>query len=119
MAKEVEVDVWIRGTNHATTHGIPSVPVDPRVWTEANVRELLSEMLLALQREKSPEAELPPITLRGFNWVVSPYEKGGVLLHLELQAGTASAGPFAIDEERLTGMIERVMTSPPAGLSIH
>jgi hypothetical protein len=119
MAKEIEVDVWIRGTNHATTHGIPSVPVDPRVWTETNVRELLSAMLLAVQREKHPEAEPPAVTLRGFNWVVSPFEKGGVLLHLELQAGTASAGPFAIDEARLTEMIDRVMTTPPAGLSIH
>ena len=34
-----------------------------------------------------------------------------MLLHLEMQMGTASAGPFAIDEARLTEMISRVMSA--------
>ena len=52
-------------------------------------------MLLALEREKNPGGDAPPVTLRGFSWIVSPYESGGVIVHLEMQMGTASAGPFA------------------------
>ena len=51
------------------------------------------------------------VTLRGFSWIVSP-DAGGVLVHLEMQSGTASAGPFAIDETRLSGMIARVVAGP-------
>ena len=35
-----------------------------------------------------------------------------MLLHVEMQLGTVSAGPFAIDEARLTDMISRVIGGP-------
>jgi hypothetical protein len=119
----IEVDVWLRGTQHATTHPITSLPADPQAWEEDDVKRLLSEMLLALDREKNPGGEAPTVTLRGFNWIVSPYE-GGVLLHVEVQTGTVSAGPLAIDEARLTQFVTRVLASPqappaPASPSIH
>jgi hypothetical protein len=53
------------------------------------------------------------VTLRGFNWIVSPDASGGVIVHLEMQMGTASAGPFNIDEDRLVAMIQRVMQQQP------
>jgi hypothetical protein len=83
------------------------------------VHRLLSEMLLALEREKNPGGEAPPVTLRGFSWIVSPYDKGGVLVHLEMQMGTASAGPIALEADQLTAAIERVMKVPAASASIH
>jgi hypothetical protein len=107
----IEVDVWVRGTLKAHTHVIRSVPDDPGEWDESDVRSLLSEMLLALEREKNPGGEPPPITLRGFSWIVSPYESGGVIVHLEMQMGTASAGPIDIDERRLTDLLAEVMSS--------
>jgi hypothetical protein len=103
----IEVDVWVRGTLNAHTHTLTAFR-DPAEWEDADVRRLLSEMLLALEREKNPGGESPPVTLRGFSWIVSPYD-AGVLVHLEMQMGTASAGPFAIDEGRLTTMLTRVM----------
>ncbi len=115
----IEVDVWVRGTMNAITHRVSSVPADARRWTEEDVRGLLSEMLLALQREKEPGGEVPPVTLRGFSWIVSPYDAGGVVLHLEMQLGTASAGPFAIDEQRLTEMITRVMAETEPAARVH
>ena len=115
----LEVDVWVRGTQNATTHRIASLPGDPQTWNDDDVRRLLSEMLLALQREKNPGGDPPPVTLRGFNWIVSPYEQSGVLLHLEMQLGTATAGPLAVDEPRLTEMIARVMAPPASSASIH
>jgi len=105
----VEVDVWVRGTLHAETYRIESLPPEPTDWSDSDVRRLLSEMLLALDREKNPGGEPPTVTLRGFSWIVSPYA-GGVLVHLETQMGTASAGPLAIDEARLTALLTRAVT---------
>ena len=56
--------------------------------------------------------------MRGFSWIVSP-EEHGVLVHLEMQMGTASAGPFDIDEARLTEMISRVMGGPKPSTLVH
>ena len=111
----IEVDVWVRGSLQAHTYQIRSLPDDPEEWDESDVRTLLSEMLRALEREKNPGGETPPVFMRGFNWIVSPYEKGGVLVHLEMQMGTASAGPIVIDERRLNDLMADVMApSPPS-----
>jgi hypothetical protein len=104
----IEVDVWVRGTQNAVTQHIPMRAAADH-WTDADVRTLLTEMLLAIEREKNPGGEPPPVSLRGFSWIVSPYESGGVVLHLEMAMGTCSAGPFPIDAARLSGMVSRAM----------
>src|SRR5688572_8043078 len=89
-----DVDVWVRGASGAVTQKIAGVPADAASWTDADVRKLLEQMLSAIDRAKNPGAAASPVVaLRGFSWIVSP-ETGGVLVHLELQTGTASAGPF-------------------------
>jgi hypothetical protein len=114
----IDVDVWVRGRQDATTARIEGVPEDATAWTDEDVRELLQQMLLALDRAKNPGGEEPQVSLRGFSWIVSP-DAGGVLVHLELQSGTASAGPFGIEEAKLTRMISRVMGSPQPSTLIH
>ena len=114
----MDVDVWIRGEQDASTRTIEGVPDNPSVWTDADVRSLLEQMLLALDRAKNPGGDAPEISLRGFSWIVSP-EEHGVLVHLEMQVGTASAGPFEIDEARLTDMIARVMGGPKPSQLVH
>lgn len=116
--KPIEVDVWVRGTLHATTHTLPGVTPQAEDWTDLDVQRLLGDMLLAIEREKNPDGDPPPVTLRGFSWIVSPYD-GGVVVHLEMAMGTASAGPFQIDQERLTGMIERAMRPASASSRVH
>jgi len=119
FVKPIEVDVWVRGTQQATTRHI-SLPTAADQWTDADVRTLLTEMLRAIEREKNPDGDPPPVSLRGFNWIVSPDGSGGVLLHLEMTMGTASAGPFAIDEGRLSAMVTRAMAGdPPGSPTIH
>ena len=118
MAKPMDVDVWVRGTNHAQTESLRGVPAEAGAWTEQDVRTLLTEMLLALERVQNPGGEAPQVVLRGFSWIVSP-EPGGVLVHLEMKMGTASAGPFAIDEGTLTAMIARVMAAPVSSPTVH
>jgi hypothetical protein len=116
MTRCVDVDVWVRGTNDAQTEPMTGVPADASSWTDADVRALLTEMLLALERTKNPGGDPPPVALRGFSWIVTP-DAGGVLVHLEMKMGTASAGPFQIDEASLTAMIARVMAAPDEGAS--
>ena len=107
----IDVDIWVRGTQHATTHKIASLGPE-KTWTDGDVRKLLTEMLLTLERQKNPGAEPAAVTLRGFSWIVSPDKDGGMLVHLEMQSGTVSAGPFAIEEMKLSDMITRVITGP-------
>ena len=115
----IEVDVWVRGTLEVKTREIVGLPGDAEGWTEDDVRQLLSEMLLAIERENNPGGETPPVTLRGFSWIVSPFDGGGVILHLEMQMGTASAGPIAIAEPRLTGLVSRAVAEPQHTGRVH
>ena len=114
----IDVDVWVRGRTDATTQRVIGIEGDAQSWSDEDVKKLLEGMLLALQRTSDPAAEPPEITLRGFSWIVSPAQ-GGVLVHLEMQLGTVSAGPFTIDEHRLTDMISRVIGGPKVSTLIH
>ena len=64
MAKTIDVDVWVRGTNQAETETLVGVPADP-AWSDGDVRTLLTEMLLALERTRNSGGEPPPVALRG------------------------------------------------------
>lgn len=114
----IDVEVWVRGRQDATTERITGIEGAAGEWTDDDVKILLEGMLLALQRTKDPAAEPTPVTLRGFSWIVSPHE-GGVLLHVEMQLGTVSAGPFTILEDRLTGMVSRVIGGPKVSALVH
>ena len=114
----IDVDVWVRGRQDATTQKIVGIEHDASGWTDEDVKLLLEGMLLALQRTNDPAGEPPAVTLRGFSWIVSPEDKG-VLVHVEMQLGTVSAGPFTIDEYRLTDMISRVIGGPQVSKLVH
>jgi len=114
----IDVDVWIRGRQDAVTEKIAGVGQNAEEWTDSDVKTLLESMLLALQRANDPRGVPPEVTLRGFSWIVSR-DKDGVLLHLEMQLGTVSGGPFKIDEARLTEMIARVMGGPRVSTLVH
>ena len=113
---QIPVDVWIRGTDFATTKQIGDVTREPDAWTDDDVRGLLEGMLHAMDEAKNPGQANRVAALRGFSWIVNPFE-GGVLIAIEMTLGAAVAGPFAIDKGRLETMITRVMAaqggSPP------
>lgn len=115
----IDVDVWVRGRQDAITQKVRGVGSDAAAWSDGDVKKLLEGMLLALQRTNDPGGEPPAITLRGFSWIVSPDQGSGVLVHVEMQLGTVSAGPFPIDEHRLTDMISRVIGGPKVSTLIH
>jgi hypothetical protein len=117
----VSVDVWLRGTEHATTRTIDTVAHEPSEWTDADVRLVLEGMLRVMAQLKQPGEEPRTIALRGLSWIVNAYEEGGVVIAIEITLGAAIAGPFDIDKARLEAMITRVMAPPvsPSSATVH
>jgi hypothetical protein len=109
---DISVDVWLRGDNHATTYVINPVGREPGSWTESDVSAVLVGMLRTLERAKNPQAAADrPVALRGFSWIVNPFDGGGVVIALELTLGAIVAGPFNIAERDLSTMIQNVIAA--------
>jgi len=106
----IPVEIWIRGTDFATTKQVDGVMREPGEWMDADVRAVLEGMLHAMDEAKNPGQANRVAALRGFSWIVTPFE-GGLLIAIEMTLGAAVAGPFAIDKARLEGMIARVMAA--------
>src|SRR2546423_7738114 len=82
MNREWQVDVWLRGTDFAKTQIISGVSPDPSAWTDQDVSTLLKAMLLAIHRAKHPESTDTSVFLRGFSWIVNPFEDRGVVIEI-------------------------------------
>src|SRR5262245_25048376 len=114
---EIPLDIWLRGDNHATSHVISPVSREPRGWTGDDVTGVLAGGVRAIERGKGAEAEATrPIAMRGFSWIVNPFDDGGVVIALELSLGAVIAGPFDIAERDLNAMIERVIAAERAAI---
>jgi hypothetical protein len=109
----VSVDIWLRGTDFATTATIDGVARPPDAWTDEDVRFVLEGMLRAMDRQKRPGEDDRTVSLRGLSWIVNPYEDGGVVIAIEITLGAAIAGPFDIEQAALETMIARVLSVPP------
>ena len=123
---DIEAEIWVRGDHHAITTTIASLDRQPRAWTERDITEVLTGMLRALDRARNPDADKDrPVVLRGFSWIVNPFENGGVVIAIEMSLGAIVAGPFDIAERDLSALIERVMAadrnaqSHASGETIH
>src|SRR5512134_884002 len=116
----LELEVWLRNDDFAVTD-VVDVPVGaPETWADDDVRTLLVELLRAIDRAKHPGADRDrPVFLRGFNWIVSPFEGRGVLVTVEIQLGAAAAGPFDVDRGRLEAMIARVVAQARVDAAGH
>ena len=108
------VDIWLRGTDFATTATVEGSAQAPNAWTDDDVRLVLEGMLRAMDRAQRPSEPDREISLRGLSWIVNPYEEGGVVIAIEITLGAAVAGPFDIDKAALEGMIARVLSRGPA-----
>lgn len=118
---DVPVDIWLRGTDFATTEHIQGISTPASAWTDGDVRQVLEGMLRAMDRRKRPGEADREIALRGLSWIVNPYESGGVVIAIEITLGAAVAGPFDIDKAELETMIERVLSRQftPSSDTIH
>ena len=117
----VDVDVWLRGSDFATTATVGDIPRPPNEWTDADVRLVLEGMLRTMHRLRHPGEADRAIALRGLSWIVNPYEEGGVVIAIEITLGAAVAGPFDIDKAALETMIARVLERPaaPPSTTVH
>ena len=115
----VSVDIWLRGTDFATTETIDHIATPATGWNDEDVQRLLEGMLRAMDRRKRPGEPDRPIALRGFSWIVNPYETGGVVIAIEMSLGAAIAGPFDIDQMALEAMITRVLSTATPPQSVH
>ena len=117
----VSVDVWLRGTEHATTETIAGLSREPSEWIDSDVRFVLEGMLRVMAQLKQPGQQPQTIALRGLSWIVNTYDEGGVVIAIEITLGAAIAGPFQIDKARLEAMITRVMAPPvlPPSTTVH
>ena len=109
----VSVDVWLRGTEHATTTTIDGLSREPADWTDADVRFVLEGMLRVMAQLKQPGKDPQTIALRGLSWIVNPFDGGGVVIAIEITLGAAIAGPFDVDKTALETMIARVLRQHP------
>ena len=90
---EIEAEVWVRGEEHATTQVIASLERQPRAWTERDVTDVLVGMLRAIDRAKNPGTDADrPVALRGFSWIVNPFENRGVVIAIEMGLGAIVMG---------------------------
>jgi hypothetical protein len=103
------VEVLLKGEQYAVSREVEYDGPEPARWTEDDVRRVLKAALATLDQVERPEALEPrPVGLRGLSWIVTPYADG-VAIAIEIGSGAVVAGPFAIDGERLTALIERAL----------
>jgi hypothetical protein len=121
----VQVDVWLRGSDVATTQTVEGIRHEPASWDDEDVRLVLEGMLRSMHLLKHPTELHPHVVLRGLSWIVNPYEEGGVVIAIEITLGAAVAGPFDIDKAALELMITRVihqqsaLRTSPTSPTIH
>lgn len=118
-----DVEVVLRGRDRAVSIPVAIAHGAPAAWDEAAVRDVLVEVLRAVGRAENPATPADrPVVLRGFSWIVQPSD-GQVVIAIEIPMGAAVAGPFAIDQAVLDGMITRVLREDRAaagfGPTIH
>src|SRR6185369_3654167 len=108
------VEIVLRERNVAVSEQIHHVGNEAAQWNDRDVAAVLESMLLAIDRAKNPDAGQRYVALRGFSWIVEPSE-GGVVIAIEIPSGAAVAGPFAIPQATLDGMIRRVLGAGGSG----
>jgi hypothetical protein len=112
------VEVVLKGRDFAVTQSLVVDHGEPASWDDAAVRDVLVEMLRAIDRAGNPSSTTDrAVVLQGFSWIVEPTAEGGVVVAIEIPMGAAVAGPFAIEQAELDARIGRVIRAERGHLS--
>jgi hypothetical protein len=113
------VEIMLRGDHRVHVERLDH-PRSPAEWTDADVADLIRDMLRAIDRVSSggAAAEDRPVSLKGLSWIATPYQ-GGVAIAFEIHTASAVAGPFDLPVEVLEGMIARAVSGTHPGPSVH
>jgi hypothetical protein len=103
-----DIEIVLRHENEATVEQVAH-PGEPRDWTEADMLEILKRVLLAVNRLGKPGEPEPAVSLRGFSWIVEPFDATHVVLAIEIPMGAAVAGPFEAERDRLEQLVSRAI----------
>jgi hypothetical protein len=104
-----DVEVVLKGRDFAVTEAATIAHGEPASWDDEAVREVLVEIIRAIDRAQNPEtASERVVVLHGFSWIVEPANQASVIA-IEIPMGAAVAGPFAIGSAELDAMITRVL----------
>jgi hypothetical protein len=113
------IEVLLRGETTASTEIAEFAGDQPGSWTEADAAAVVRAMLLAIDRAQNPDRlEEPPISFRGFNWVVTPHD-GGMLIAIETHSAAVVAGPFAIQQTQLEHLLARAISFEQPSPTVH
>ncbi|MPY89547.1 MAG: hypothetical protein GEU99_16670 [Luteitalea sp.] len=113
------IEVLLRGETAVSTETAMLTGNAPAAWTAADAAAVVRSMLLALDRAQNPDrVEEPAVTLRGFNWVVTPHEEG-VAIALETHSAAVVAGPFEIPHAQLEQLLTRAISLEQPGPTVH
>ena len=105
------VEVVLKGRDDAVTEAVSVAHGRPASWDEVAVRDVLVEILRAIDRVERPGAGADRnVVLRGFSWIVEPADGDDqVVIAIEIPMGAAVAGPFAIAQAALDALIATVL----------
>jgi hypothetical protein len=113
----VPFEIMLRGNDTVFTERIDQ-PGEPVTWRGEDVKALLVQVLQAIDRILQGAASARPVSLRGMNWIVSPYGEG-VVIALEIHSASAVAGPFHVAASALEALIVSALGSTPPGITVH
>jgi hypothetical protein len=92
---------------------------DAAAWTEADLDAILRQILREVEQVLNPAAPAARgVSLRGMSWIVNPY-RDGVVIAFEIHSASAVAGPLAVAQERLEGLMANVMKGAAPAATIH
>lgn len=114
------VEIMLRGNEKVFTETVHHIGGDdPSIWTTEDASTVLHSTLEAIDRVLNPDrtGDAPTTSLRGINWIVSPYQ-GGVVVALEIHSASAVAGPFRMPQEKLESLLAAAIATPlnPGGV---
>jgi len=124
-AMTFDVEVILKGRDRAATEPVTILSGEPASWNDEAVREVLIEILRAIDRVDNPDASPGRLVrLQGFSWIVEPAgeDDDRVVIAIEIPMGAAVAGPFAVDGTELDAIITRVLQAergPTPSTTIH
>ena len=113
----VPVEIMLRANETVFTEQIEQSG-EPATWGAGDVKALLLQILQAIDRIQQAGQAPRPVSLRGMNWIVSPYDDG-VVIALEIDSASAVAGPFRVAAKALEALIVSALGSTPPGVTVH
>lgn len=114
----IPVEIMLRHDERVFTETIDH-PRDVDAWTAVDLEQILKAILARIDRIQHPgRPEQPPVSLRGMNWIVSPYQQG-VAIAFEIPSASAVAGPFSLAQEALERLMTEAFAASRPPTTIH